>query len=57
VVGRRGLALTPEQRKFTEVRWWTTEQVQADTAGRFDPHYQRFLAKLRDHEFPQFQPG
>jgi ADP-ribose pyrophosphatase YjhB (NUDIX family) len=48
LVGRRGLALTPEQREFTEVRWWSMEQVQAAGADRFDPHYHRFLVKLRD---------
>jgi 8-oxo-dGTP diphosphatase len=48
LVGRRELALTPEQREFTEVRWWSMSQVQAAGAERFDPHYQRFLAKLRD---------
>jgi len=48
LVGRRGMTLTPDLREFTEARWWSTEQVQAAGSGRFDPHYQRFLAKLKD---------
>ena len=60
LLGRRELMLTPDQREFTEVRWWTAEQVQADTSGRFDPHYQRFLAKLAtstDQGSPPLRPA
>jgi 8-oxo-dGTP diphosphatase len=48
LIGRRGITLTPDRREFTEARWWTPEQVQTDVPQRFDPHYQRFMAKLRD---------
>ena len=48
LTGQRGMRLTPDRREFTDERWWTREQVQADAAQRFDPHYQRFLAKLKN---------
>jgi 8-oxo-dGTP diphosphatase len=48
LAGRRGMALASEPKEFTETRWWTAEQVQAQAHGRFDPHYQRFAAKLGD---------
>ena len=47
LTGQRGMTLTPDPGEFSETRWWTAEQVRADTCGRFDPHFQRFLAKLR----------
>ena len=48
LVGRRGMTLRPDWREFSEVRWWTPAQLQADESGRFDPHYRRFLTKLNE---------
>jgi 8-oxo-dGTP diphosphatase len=47
LIGQCGMTLTPDRREFTETHWWTQEQVQADLPQRFEPHYQRFMAKLR----------
>jgi 8-oxo-dGTP pyrophosphatase MutT (NUDIX family) len=48
LTGRRDLTLTPDRREFSDERWWTPEQIEDDDAARFDPHYRRFLAKLKD---------
>jgi 8-oxo-dGTP pyrophosphatase MutT (NUDIX family) len=41
----RGTRLTPDDREFAGVRWWTrAELAQADPA-HFDPQWGRFLAK------------
>jgi 8-oxo-dGTP diphosphatase len=46
LVGRRGMVLTPDQREFTEARWWSPAEVGGGRADRFDPNYRRFAAKL-----------
>lgn len=42
---RQDTPITPDRTEFREVRWWTPAEVRATPADRFDPHYQRFLAK------------
>jgi 8-oxo-dGTP diphosphatase len=46
--GRRGMPLSPDPREFTQTRWWTQEDVRVAVPQRFDPHFQRFMAKLKD---------
>jgi 8-oxo-dGTP pyrophosphatase MutT (NUDIX family) len=40
----RDQALTPDAGEFRRVRWWSPGQVPAD---RCDPHFSRFVRKLR----------
>lgn len=42
---RQDTPITPDRTEFRDVRWWTPEEVRAEAADRFDPHYRRFLAK------------
>ncbi|MGI5127436.1 NUDIX domain-containing protein [Pseudonocardia sp. CA-107938] len=44
--GTRGMPVTIDRTEFTEARWWPHAEVRAADPARFDPHYQRFLAKL-----------
>ncbi|MFC0623861.1 NUDIX hydrolase [Kribbella deserti] len=46
LIGQRGMPLTPDPAEFREARWWTPAEIDATDATLFDPHYQRFIAKL-----------
>lgn len=47
LVGERGMPLTIDRAEFTDARWWTPADVQAAEPERFDPHYRRFVTKVR----------
>jgi len=47
LVGERDMALTIDRAEFTEARWWTPADVLAADPEGFDPHYRRFVAKVR----------
>jgi hypothetical protein len=47
LVGERGMPLTIDRAEFTEARWWTPADVLAADPDRFDPHYRRFITKVR----------
>ncbi len=41
------MPLTIDRTEFTEARWWTPAEVLAADPARFDPHYKRFMTKVR----------
>lgn len=43
--GRTGQALSPDEREFAGVRWWSAAEVEA-ADNRFDPHLRRALTAL-----------
>lgn len=47
LVGQRNMPLTIDRAEFTEARWWTPADVAATDPHRFDPHYTRFMTKVR----------
>jgi len=47
LVGERGMPLTIDRAEFTDACWWTPADVLAAGPGRFDPHYWRFMTKMR----------
>jgi hypothetical protein len=44
--GRRGMRLTPDEREFRAVRWWTPDELAASDPAGFEPHLSRALAVL-----------
>jgi len=44
----RDVTLTTDGREFTQMRWWSDNDILAMDDGDMDPHYKRFLAKARD---------
>ncbi|MFK3985250.1 NUDIX domain-containing protein [Micromonospora sp. NPDC050397] len=48
VYSDRQQPLRIDHSEFREARWWSLAEVQATDGSRFDPHFTRFLAKLRD---------
>jgi 8-oxo-dGTP diphosphatase len=47
LLGHRNMPLTIDRTEFTEARWWTSADVAATDPHRFDPHYARFMTKMR----------
>jgi ADP-ribose pyrophosphatase YjhB (NUDIX family) len=47
LAGQRDMLLTIDRTEFTEARWWTPDEVLAADPARFDPHYKRFMTKVR----------
>lgn len=47
LAGQRDMPLTIDRNEFTEARWWTPAEVLAADPARFDPHYERFMTKVR----------
>lgn len=47
LIGSRSQELTPDEREFAAIRWWTPAEISAADATRFDPHLGRFLTKVR----------
>ena len=47
VVAERTWPLVADDREFTEARWWSAAEVEDADPNRFDPHFLRFLRKLR----------
>lgn len=45
--GTRGMRLTPDEREFRAIRWWTQDDLAAADPARFEPHLSRALASLR----------
>ncbi|OIQ76114.1 NUDIX domain protein [mine drainage metagenome] len=39
-------ALVWDSREFVSVRWWTPSEINNSAQSQFDPHMQRFLAKV-----------
>lgn len=39
--------LKPDEREFTEVRWWRPKEIRETDPARFDPHLSRALQVLR----------
>jgi 8-oxo-dGTP pyrophosphatase MutT (NUDIX family) len=44
-IGRQDMPLITDPSEFTEARWWSPQQVRADSKS-LDPHYPRFVAKV-----------
>jgi 8-oxo-dGTP diphosphatase len=44
--GARDLPLTPDQREFVEVRWWSQGELRSAESSRFEPHLIRALDVL-----------
>jgi 8-oxo-dGTP diphosphatase len=47
LMGSRGQSLQPDMKEFVSVRWWTPAEISETEAAAFDPHLNRFLAKVR----------
>ncbi|MEV0713301.1 NUDIX hydrolase [Asanoa sp. NPDC050611] len=47
VVADRSAPLSTDEREFSAVRWWSDREIRETDPGRFDPHFLRFLRKLR----------
>jgi len=47
LVGERVMPLTIDRAEFTDACCWTPADVLAAGPGRFDPHYWRFMTKMR----------
>ncbi|MEV4535442.1 NUDIX domain-containing protein [Asanoa sp. NPDC049518] len=39
--------LVADDREFNAARWWSAQELRNADPGRFDPHFGRFLRKLR----------
>lgn len=46
LAGHVGQPLQPDQREFTQVRWWTQEELRRTGRTGFEPHLLRALAAL-----------
>ena len=46
LAGRLGQSLSPEQREFAQVRWWTSAELRHAVLDRFEPHLLRALDAL-----------
>jgi 8-oxo-dGTP diphosphatase len=46
LTGRAGQPLSPDQREFAQVRWWTVGELCHADPGRFEPHLLRALNAL-----------
>ena len=46
LAGHVGQPLQPDQREFTQVRWWTVSELRRAGRDRFEPHLLRALAAL-----------
>jgi len=46
LAGDVGQALQPDEREFTQVRWWTPAELDRTGLAGFEPHLQRALAAL-----------
>jgi 8-oxo-dGTP diphosphatase len=44
--GRVDMSMTTDATEFRAARWWSPDEVAAADAHRFDPHFQRFMAKV-----------
>jgi 8-oxo-dGTP pyrophosphatase MutT (NUDIX family) len=44
-IGHKDMPLITGPSEFTEARWWTHQEVLADSKS-LDPHYRRFVAKI-----------
>jgi 8-oxo-dGTP diphosphatase len=44
-IGHKDMPLITDPSEFTEARWWTPQEVLADSKS-LDPHYRRFVAKI-----------
>jgi 8-oxo-dGTP diphosphatase len=47
VFADRSTPLVLDEREFTAARWWSESEIREADPGRFDPHFRRFLRKLR----------
>ncbi|MGH3473052.1 MAG: NUDIX hydrolase [Nocardioidaceae bacterium] len=47
LTGQGDMPLRIDRTEFTEARWWTPAEVLAADPAGFDPHYKRFMAKVR----------
>ncbi len=41
------MPLVPDATEFEAVRWWTFDEIATSSPERFDPHFPRFISKLR----------
>jgi 8-oxo-dGTP pyrophosphatase MutT (NUDIX family) len=46
-------AVTYDEGEFSDVRWWSVDEVRAHSHGEFDPHLGRFLHKLTTARAPR----
>ena len=46
LAGHAGQPLQPDQREFTQVRWWTPAELRQASPNRFEPHLLRALDAL-----------
>lgn len=46
LVGQRAMPLVADPAEFHAIRWWTPAEIRAADPASFDPHYQRFMAKI-----------
>jgi 8-oxo-dGTP diphosphatase len=47
LTGTRDMPVTIDPSEFTEARWWTHREMLDADPRLFDPHYQRFITKIR----------
>lgn len=48
--GSTTMVFSPDLNEFAEARWWNFEEIDAAAATvSFDPHFRRFVGKLRDN--------
>jgi 8-oxo-dGTP pyrophosphatase MutT (NUDIX family) len=45
--GSTAARLSPDENEFVAVRWWTFAEVSSAPSDTFDPHFLRFVDKLR----------
>lgn len=50
LAGTRDMPVTIDQTEFTEARWWTHREILDAAPDHFDPHYQRFIAKIANQQ-------
>lgn len=56
ISGNRQLPIALDPREFRGGRWWTAAEIGAAGQALFDPHFSRFIAKIRSGLVPS-RPG